>query len=456
MSSLRNWVVGATLLALTAGTCLAQGGSLSEQKKAQNKLLAYRAARVDAIRKLAERIKGLHITSQTFVKDFVAENDQISTALDAFLTGVRETGEPKYADDGTCSVTMEVPLETVITTLKSIYTAHYKGDKIKINDFSEMTQTNTVKMLTETGNGAPRPEFTQNEAAAVPVGGDVNSAEYLSGAAKAYWMAHVTGQGRLMAVRAARVEGMRRLAERIGGIQISSQTFVRDFVAESDNIKSATNYFLQGAREGAVTYHTDELIVEVQMEITLQTVVANIRSYAETHLKGDRVKLKQLQEYSETVKRQVIQETGMGVPPEKYLKDVPPAQMAQVTQTMQQFEKWPPLVRAVGHGAMDTENENKAQAKLMAIRAAELDARRKLAEELDGLHITSNTTVRDFVAQSDTIRTSMMTFQQGGKVVEGSEKVAADGTVEVTVEINPQPLMDSILYFQRTMKLEIK
>lgn len=454
MSSLKNWVVGATLLALTAGVCLAQGGSsLSEQKRAQNKLLAYRAARVDAIRKLAERIKGLHITSQTYVKDFVAENDQIRTALDAFLTGVREAGEPKYADDGTCSLTMEVPLETVITTLKSMYSAYYKGDKIKINDFSEMTQTNNVKMLTETGNGAPRPEFAQNEPAAVPQGADVNSAEYLSGAAKAYWTAHVTGQGRLMAVRAARVEGMRRLAERIGGIRIASNTFVRDFVAESDSIKSATDYFLQGAREGAITYHTDELIVEVEMEVTLQTVVANIRSYTETHLKGDRVKLKQLDEYSETVKNQVIRETGMGVPPEKYLKDV---QMTQVTQAVQQFEKWPPLVRAVGHAAMDTENENKVQAKLMAIRAAELDARRKLAEELDGLHITSNTTVRDFVAQKDDIRTSMLTFQQGAKVVEGSEKVAPDGTVEVTVEINPQPLMDSILYYQRTMKIEIK
>jgi hypothetical protein len=454
MSSLKNWVVGATLLALTAGVCLAQGGaSLSEQKKAQNKLLAYRAARVDAIRKLAERIKGLHITSQTYVKDFVAENDQINTALDAFLTGVRETGEPKYADDGTCSLTMEVPLETVITTLKSMYSAYYKGDKIKINDFSEMTQTNDVKMLTETGNGAPRPEFTQNDAAAVPAGADVNSAEYLSGAAKAYWMAHVTGQGRLMAVRAARVEGMRKLAERIGGIQIASETLVRDFVAESDKIQGVTQFFLQGAREGAIRYHENELIVEVEMEVTLQTVVANIRSYTEAHLKGDRVKLKQLDEYSQTVKNQVIREVGMGVPPEKYLKDV---QMTQVTAAVQQFEKWPPLIRAVGHAAMDTENENKVQAKLMAIRAAELDARRKLAEELDGLHITSNTTVRDFVAQSDDIRTSMMTFQQGGKVVEGSEKVASDGTVEVTVEINPQPLMDSIMYFQRTMKISIK
>ena len=72
-----------------------RAGAISEKRKAQNKLLAYRAARVDAIRKLAERIRGLHITSQTTVNDFVATSDTIQTAMRAYLNGMREVGKPR-------------------------------------------------------------------------------------------------------------------------------------------------------------------------------------------------------------------------------------------------------------------------------------------------------------------------------------------------------------------------
>jgi len=85
----------------------------------------------------------------------------------------------------------------------------------------------------------------------------------------------------------------------------------------------------------------------------------------------------------------------------------------------------------------------------MAYRAAELDARRKLAEQIDGLIIRSETSVRDFVAENDEIRTSMMTFQQGARRVPGSEKDLPDGTVEVSVEIELTPLKNMILFYQQ-------
>jgi len=92
----------------------------------------------------------------------------------------------------------------------------------------------------------------------------------------------------------------------------------------------------------------------------------------------------------------------------------------------------------------------------MAKRAAELDGRRKLAEKINGLQITSNTSVVDFVAQNDQIRTSMLTFQQGAGVVENSFKLAADGTAEVIVELELLPLWNSILYYQRTLNITIR
>ena len=92
----------------------------------------------------------------------------------------------------------------------------------------------------------------------------------------------------------------------------------------------------------------------------------------------------------------------------------------------------------------------------MAFRAAELDARRKLSEQVDGLMITSNTSVKDFITQNDEIRTSMLTFQQGVSVVEGSQKLADDGTASATVEINLKPLWDMIIYYERKLSITVK
>ena len=77
---MKKLILVALSVSLMASWAMA-ADSLTEQQKAQNKLLAYRAARADALRKLGERIKGLHITSETTVKDFVTESDKIQTAM---------------------------------------------------------------------------------------------------------------------------------------------------------------------------------------------------------------------------------------------------------------------------------------------------------------------------------------------------------------------------------------
>jgi hypothetical protein len=444
-------VAAALFLSNIASGPLSAQSDLSLQKKAQNKLMAERAARADAMRKIAERIRGLHITSSTLVKDFVAESDQIQASMTAFLSGMTEVGKPKHLEDGTCEVVLEVPLETVIVSLKEWHDRYYKGGKFKGTDFEKMTVTNEIKMIREVGQGAQKEDET------IPCEPDGRfDASKIPAKAMAFWKAHVTGRGRLMAERAARVEGMRRLAERIRGVMITSDTNVQDFVAQSDQIDVNMETFLQGARQTGVRYHDDELIVEVNMEVTLRTVYASLQAWGDVHYKGNKVKMTEFEKLEVTSKDTIVKETGMGVPPEQYLKDV----TAEMTASMSLAAKAPDWVgvtkRAVGNAAMDAENENKAQAKLMAYRAAELDARRKLAEEINGLMISSNTSVQDFVAQNDQIQTDMMAFQAGAHVMDGSQKLLPDGTAQVTVEMDLRPLWDDILVWQKKFNLTIK
>ena len=69
----------------------------------------------------------------------------------------------------------------------------------------------------------------------------------------------------------------------------------------------------------------------------------------------------------------------------------------------------------------------------MTERAAKVDGYRNLLEQAYGLQVTGSTTVRDFVTQSDVIRTQLDAFIRGAKVVD--TRILDDGSVETEMEI---------------------
>ena len=80
--------------------------------KPQARPMALRAATVDGYRNLAEIIQGVQIDSQTSVKDFVVESDQVNTQISALVKGAR-TVKSTYLSDGTVEVLMRIPLSGV-------------------------------------------------------------------------------------------------------------------------------------------------------------------------------------------------------------------------------------------------------------------------------------------------------------------------------------------------------
>src|SRR5262249_38124918 len=143
--------IGALLIAAPA---MAQVDTSAAQKK----LLSKRAAEADAYRKLAECIKGLQITSDTYVKDFVAESDTIRAAMDDFIKGVR-LGEPKWHSDMSCEVPAEVTVAKVIECLKECHTRFYKGNRVQGKDIVDMERKIEKKVISVVGMGAPREDL---------------------------------------------------------------------------------------------------------------------------------------------------------------------------------------------------------------------------------------------------------------------------------------------------------
>ena len=90
-------------------------------------------------------------------------------------------------------------------------------------------------------------------------------------------------------------------------------------------------------------------------------------------------------------------------------------------------------IEAVGIGAPPANAIGKPQARPMALRAAELDAKRNLLEITKGVRIDSTTVVKDYTVESDIINSQVEGFIKGAQVV--NRDYMSDGTVEVTVRM---------------------
>lgn len=76
------------------------------------------------------------------------------------------------------------------------------------------------------------------------------------------------GQKRLMAQRAAVVDGYRQLAEAINGVQVDAETLVQNYVVESDIIKTRVSALVRGAKVGNYRYMSDGT-VEVTVSLSM-------------------------------------------------------------------------------------------------------------------------------------------------------------------------------------------
>jgi len=368
---------------------LAFGQDVSEE---QRKLLAKRAAEADAYRKLAEAVYGLQINSRTHVRDFVTESDEIRGDLDAFIRGIR-LGQPTWYEDGSCEVPAEVTVAKVVETLRSVHERHYKGEDIKTSDFESMSRRLEKKVIRVVGVGAPRPDLPPNlpEGVAEQLGPPPAG---ITAPVPDIWR-QIGPQATLSAKRAAELDAYRRLAERIKGLRLTASTRVRDFVAESDVITAEMEAFLKGAEIRGYYLHSDELIAECTIRVPTEQVITTIKELHSRHYKGDDVRGSDVENIVRTVVKKDFEATGMGIPNPRFIqKFVETSQLALPDWAMQSLE-------AEGEGTdpqMDT-----PQGRLRAARAAEMDAKRKLAERIAGLQLDARTLVRDFTVQHEEV-----------------------------------------------------
>lgn len=121
-----------------------------------------------------------------------------------------------------------------------------------------------------------------------------------------------------------------------------------------------------------------------------------------------------------------------------------PVAEAQVAPTMSDKAKagmLAPMIErrdtlmATGYAVISVQNhKNQAQQRLLAIRAAKLDAYRALTEQVYGQHLDATTTIADMTVMSDTFRTRVEGVVYGAVLV--SITPAGDDTYEATLSLD--------------------
>ncbi len=239
-----------------------------------------RAAELDATRILAERIMGISLDGETTVKDLAAADDKVKGALSTTLKGVKTVGKPVYHEDGRVEVIRAVKMRTLV---ESINQSLSKGNTAVSREY-----------LTE--------EIDALGNAAIP-----NS----------------DGHARVMAKRAAELDVYRRLAERVAGVQITSDSSMKDFVVENDDIRAAFSNLVKSAEITGITY-LDDNSAEVTASMKVGPLVRMITKTVDKNGKVLKV--------SEKTEQLIIEETGAGAPPSSGEESAPAATAPSSTE----------------------------------------------------------------------------------------------------------------------------
>jgi len=208
---------------------------------------------------------------------------------------------------------------------------------------------------------------------------------------------------RLKATRAAELDADRLLIERLYGVQIDSNSTVADLAMRDDSIAALAGASLVGAILVGEPEYFEDGRVEVVKAVKIEQVIETIRRKTKEKHRADGA--------SETV------------------------EFDEKTEIATEGK----VLEAMGNSALPG---SLGHQKVMAKRAAELDAYRRLAQRLMDIRIDSATTVRDVCLESDDLVASLSQLVKGAEPL--SIRYLDDGSCEVKMSITKKDILRTV------------
>ena len=390
---------------------------------------AYRAARADAAAQLAGKISRLNITPDKTVGEFTGGCTLLPEALAAVAAGAAERGKPATEADGSCRVELHVSLAEVVVARKYIHENYARGSSISSAYFDRIAGANPQRALTAAGTGKARSALLSVPRTAVG-SADFASPSLLAGEARTFWEARVTRQGRGEAARAAREDARRRLAVRIGAVEVDAGLTIGQMVRASGRKDVDMTRFLRGARETGVAYHADAPVVEVEITLPLRKVYMDLKSWARANLRDRPEWISRLERRIIRSDATVVREIGLAAPAGKALQTPSPEADAFAAFV----NGAPPWVSQKA-----TRSADAASGMDQALRLASIDAWIALARQVEALPVTGKATVGELAKGSEAFAGVVRTVLQSATTTRQSGKAGVTLTVEL------RPLWNAIL-----------
>lgn len=475
---------------------------------------AAKAAQRDAIQKLGDVVQNVRISNSLTVRDVVQTDPQVRGEFGSFLQGANQVGNTVYRLDGICEVTVETNLDAISYWLRTMtykYATTYDRRTV-----DEMDQFNRSKIFRAVGtsqykinsqwnnrpvtpptpppsgnwpthpnnvpstipqppvipspqpprppvppipqppvppipqppvNPIPQPPTTPSTIPPPPVAPTWEQPDFWS---------RVTPEGKSMARRAAQIDAYRNLGETLQGVQIDSNTRVKDFVTLSDEIRADFQGIVRGAYFISEQYRPDG-VVEVTAQIDMNQFIKQLQRIArkQHNPRWNRSRFEGIRQYYQYP---LITATGNGTPPNSMIRysnnTIPPPPIA-IPENPEMFNivpvpPSPDTIRVpewVHQSVKLTGICNYppgmtvAQAKVVAREAAEIEAYRRLMDYVYALRLDAQTTVQDFLITHPTTDQEVRDVIGRSQITQ--QRDVGDG-VEVDVDLQLEKIWQAI------------
>ena len=188
-------------------------------------------------------------------------------------------------------------------------------------------------------------------------------------------VAWADGNKKLMSINAAKADAKRGILESVVGLKVRSESVVRDMVAERFTIDAKTSGAVRDIEFIDMVYDPDKDVAKVVARIK----VGHVKNIVGMNLN-----------YPEAI------------------------------------------IERIGFGTSSPENAP----ALQSMRAAQINAYQKLAEELVGLQIDSKTTVENYILQSDELKANVLAAIWGAEIKTFSWDASGDAYVTMSLRAN--------------------
>lgn len=409
--------VAAVVVALNAG-----GAQAADDANACGPL-ALRAAKADAVSQLAKGLAEMPLREGVPVGQLLSTTAAQTELVDWLSLNARPVGEAEV-DGQQCRQSFAVNGAGAAELLRSIHGRHYKGTAVTAADLAAPALATVGEVTAE---GVARPADYRPLAPLGPTSnvtaGSIYDPNHLLPPAREFWQEYATPAGQRMAVRSASIDGLQRLEKLAGELPIGEGLTVAAFVAESDKPDVAMKRFLLAARETAVRFQAEDLIVEVDHAITVQAVLAQVKAWGELHYTGGEKGMKQLEQAILDSAERTLTQTGFGAPPkhERFVRKRSEA----IFKAMALAEKTPLWAGRTLSATADAEKP----------APANLRARRELIDKLSALNVPGRGTVGELARDNAAFARAFSVFCAGIDVAD---------TPAATARVQTKPLWNAV------------